>query len=322
MANYWGYRICTECAEFFWEEIQGGRLRQGWGYKEEHNLKDSKADDGSRKNMRMLEVKKGDILIIPRIPKWEDVTIVEATEDWRDGYRFSIPQKYGDFGHIFPVKFIKSFNRHNINVPSDIRSTLKNVGRFWNINHIKSSVDIIINSDEKHSSRSYTKDRFEGSLNEAFEHSFDEKLFATKLYDNLCKNNNASEWEDTLVLGLKSIFPLPFSVERTGGTSEINHGTDILISFQSPFSGMKHAIAIQVKDYQGNVSDDVVSQIRKADEYWNKSYNLIEKVVIITRGNKESNRRLSENFPDINFIFSDELKDILSYIGMHYKGLQ
>lgn len=322
MSNYWGYRICTEEGSFFWEEIQAGRLRQGWGYKPEHDLKNSKADDGSRRNMRMLEVKKGDLLLVPRIPEWDDVCILEATEDWYTGYSFEIAERYGDFGHIFPVKLVKVFNRHHLNVSADIRSTLKNVGRFWNINHVKDSVNKILYSDELHSERSYTKNTFEGSLNEAFNQSFNESLFADKLFENLCRNNNAGEWEDTLTLGLRSLFPAPFEVKRTGGRTEVNHGTDILISFQSPFCEIKHAIAIQVKDYKDVVGTDVISQINKADKFWtNMGYNIVEKVVIAIRANKETNRRLTEENPDIHFIFSDELKEILSSIGLHYKGL-
>lgn len=322
MANYWGYRICTEDSPFFWEEIQAGRLRQGWGYKPEHNLKDSKADDGSRRNMRMLQVKKGDYILVPRVPEWDDVCILEATEDWYTGYRFEIPERYGDYGHIFPVKLIKAFNRHHLNVSADIRSTLKNVGRFWNINHVKESVDKILLSDQQHSERAYTKNTFEGSLNEAFNQSFNERYFADKLFENLCRNNNAAEWEDTLTLGLRSLFPAPFEVKKTGGTTEVHHGTDILISFQSPFSEIKHAIAIQVKDYKDIVGTAVISQINKADKYWeSQGYNIIEKVVIVTRADKTTNRSLTEQAPDIHFIFDDNLKEILSNIGLHYKGI-
>lgn len=31
--------------------------------------------------MRMLQVKKGDYIIVPRLPRWDDVCILVATED-------------------------------------------------------------------------------------------------------------------------------------------------------------------------------------------------------------------------------------------------
>lgn len=39
MANIWGYRIDNNKAKFFYTEIQKGILRQGWGYKTNHNLR-------------------------------------------------------------------------------------------------------------------------------------------------------------------------------------------------------------------------------------------------------------------------------------------
>jgi hypothetical protein len=66
---------------FLLEEIQAGRLWQGWGYKPEHNLENPEADDGLRRNMRMLQVKEGDYIIVPRLPRWDDVCILVATED-------------------------------------------------------------------------------------------------------------------------------------------------------------------------------------------------------------------------------------------------
>jgi hypothetical protein len=36
----------------------------------------------------------------------------------------------------------------------------------------------------------------------------------------MCRNNNASEWEETITLGLRSIFSYPFEKTKTGGTTE------------------------------------------------------------------------------------------------------
>ena len=89
--HYWGYRICNEASSFFYEELKEGRLRQGWGYNSGQDLRCLTYDEGARKNLRMFEeVKKGDILLVPRIPSWEDISIVEATKDWNEGYTFDI----------------------------------------------------------------------------------------------------------------------------------------------------------------------------------------------------------------------------------------
>ena len=60
--NYWGYRIDVKNQDFFFKELEQGRLRQGWGYAENQKLPDT-TDSGARKNLSMYKnVKKGDIL--------------------------------------------------------------------------------------------------------------------------------------------------------------------------------------------------------------------------------------------------------------------
>mgnify|MGYP000909369688 FL=1 len=130
--NYWGYRIDVKNQDFFFKELEQGRLRQGWGYDKNQELPDTK-DSGAKKNLSMYKnVKKGDILLIPRLPKWSDVAIAEATEDWDKGYKFEIDGEKEDFGHIFPVTYIGWFNRNGKDVSGEIKSTLKARNRFWN----------------------------------------------------------------------------------------------------------------------------------------------------------------------------------------------
>ncbi|WP_240002655.1 hypothetical protein [Photobacterium kishitanii] len=60
-------------------------------------------DSGARRNLPIFrKVKKGDILLVPRLPTWNEVAIVEATQDFDEGYDFSIHPELEDFGHIFP----------------------------------------------------------------------------------------------------------------------------------------------------------------------------------------------------------------------------
>ena len=88
--HYWGYRIDVKNQDFFFKELEQGRLRQGWGYDKNQELPDTK-DSGARKNLSMYHnVKKGDILLIPRLPDWGSVAIAEAIEDWNEGYKFEI----------------------------------------------------------------------------------------------------------------------------------------------------------------------------------------------------------------------------------------
>jgi len=144
--NYWCYRIDTSKINYFMDELNNGRLRQGWGWDEDQDLRSFKLDEGAGRNRPMFEkVKKGDVLLIPQLPSWGQIAIVEATDDWSSGYRFEIDKKLADYGHIFPAKFIKRFTRNNENVTGNLRSTLKNPSRFWSINHYSDDVKALLN---------------------------------------------------------------------------------------------------------------------------------------------------------------------------------
>ena len=103
MPNYWGYRVDTDAREYFYKEILNDRLRQGWGYDKSQDLKlGDKTDQSARRNFPIFnKVKKGDILLVPRIEAWDEVAIVEALEDFNTGYRFEIDPIKKDYGHIF-----------------------------------------------------------------------------------------------------------------------------------------------------------------------------------------------------------------------------
>lgn len=322
--NYWCYRVDTSKIEFFTNELSEGRLRQGWGWDEAQDLRNFKLDEGAGRNRPMFnKVKKGDILLIPQVPNWGEVALVEATEDWNKGYVFEIDPTFGDYGHIFPAKYLKKFSRNNENVTGNLRSTLKNPSRFWNINHYSDDVETLLSSQVTElSKRQDHNSRLESSIGSVFNEVFDEMVFADKLYEKLTEQFTREEWEFALVYGLKEMFPF-YQIERVGGKEEKNHGTDILIKLPSILSNYSYAIAIQVKDYDGFVGNEVVSQINKADNYWDsENLKLIEKIVIITKAKKDENIKLLEDNKNVKFIFATELKQLLTEIGKCFIGMK
>ncbi len=320
--NYWGYRIDTDNIDFFRSELEQGRLRQGWGWDEKQCLTNLTMDSGAKRNLPIFnKVKKGDILLIPRLPTWSEVAVVEATGDFDKSYRYEIDPVHGDYGHIFPAKLIKQFTRKNAAVSGDIRSTLKNVSRFWNVGHCADAIEGIIHKeDEELRSELSFINRFHNILNDSLNRSFDNKKFSNELYDCLNKNLSNIEWEYALIEGLKKIYPSPIVVERTGGPLEKQHGTDILIKFPG-LSDYQYAIAIQVKDYSGYMSGDAVEQISKADNYWkSEGLVLIDKYVIVTKCEKEQNTEITSLDESVKIIFANELKDLLMKMGMSETG--
>lgn len=117
MANTYVFRV-SEDDDFVRSEFSAGRLRQGWG-NHDTGLDQSKdawvdkycAFSGSDNksyyrtkynNLRiMLEIKPGDILIIPKLPKPSMFTVCRAAGE----YTFREPEGYewDDFYHMVPI---------------------------------------------------------------------------------------------------------------------------------------------------------------------------------------------------------------------------
>ncbi len=315
--NYWGYRIDTQNTKYFNDELEKGRLRQGWGYDASHELPGTE-DKGAKGNLPIYQkVKKGDILLIPRLPNWYDITIAEAEEDFETGYKFEIDNEKRDYGHIFPVKKIKHFSRYSKNLYDGLQRTLKNIRRFWQITDCSNNIEEII-STEDNNAISY-EERFSNSLTNAFENSFDNEKFKDLIIENAKKNFANEAWEYALVEALKIIYPSPhFEVTREGGKKEKNHGTDILIKIFG-LADKEYGIAIQVKDWWGKIGEWAIDQLNKADDYWEKEkgIKLIDKILIVTRANYEHNddfkRQCDEN--KVTPLFEEELSELLYEVG-------
>ena len=324
--NYWGYRIDVKNQDFFFKELEQGRLRQGWGYAENQKLPDT-TDSGARKNLSMYDnVKKGDILLIPRLPDWGSVAIAEAAEDWDKGYKFEIDDEKKDFGHIFPANYIGCFNRHGKDVSGNIQSTLKARNRFWNISRLSKDVEKIIQNLENNKISVSVNESIENIISEEMEtylkllNEFSETIY--KKYDDKFK---AADWEKVLKNILEKIYPSEYIVENIGGIKEEKHGTDISITIPGIFEN--YVIAIQIKNYKDVVNniDTIIEQINKSEEYeWSNNRKLIDKILIITSAKKKDNLNLVEKCQEKNIkvIFSEELKKLILLSNIKNIGLK
>ena len=219
--RYWGYRIDTSRIDYFWEELQQERLRQGWGRLLGQELPNLTVDEGAAKNKRMFdEVKQEHILLIPRLPKWDKVAIVKATEDWDTGYRFAISPEYGDYGHIFPAKYITDFSRGSAVVTADLKSTLKSWGRFWNIDHLCDDVEKILAANQQELDSCVDDDtKLMDTIGLAFQETFQHERFGNSLIRHLNKVFGEKSWETVLVEVLKGLLPNA-EIKKVSGPQE------------------------------------------------------------------------------------------------------
>ena len=318
--NYWGYRIDVKNQDFFFKESEQGRLRQGWGYDKNQELPDTK-DSGAKKNLSMYKnVKKGDILLIPRLPDWGSVAIAEAVEDWNDkekGYRFEIDDEKKDFGHIFPARYIGCFNRHGKDVSGNIQSTLKARNRFWNISRLSEDIEKIMGNLEGNRESTSVIENIKNIVSEQVKSYFNLKGFSEKVIDEYNRKFTASQWEEVIKNILEKIYP-GYEIERIGGSKEEKHGTDILVTISGLSNLEKYNIAMQVKNYNDVISDNnidnIIKQINKAEKYvWENNGKLIGKILVITSAEEKDNPKLIEKCQkeEIRVIFSEELKKLI-----------
>ena len=315
--HYWGYRIDVKNQDFFFKELEQGRLRQGWGYAENQKLPNT-TDSGARKNLSMYHnVKEGDILLIPRLPDWGSVAIVKATEDWDKVYRFEIDDEKKDYGHIFPAEYKGCFNRHGKDVSGNIQSTLKARNRFWNISRFSEDIEKIKGNLERNRESTSVIENIKNIVSEQVKSSFDLKRFSEKVIDEYNRKFTASQWEEVIKNILEKIYP-GYEIERIGGSKEEKHGTDILVTISGLSNLEKYNIAMQEKNYNDVISDNnidnIIKQINKAEEYvWENNGKLIDKILVITSAKKEENPKLIEECKkeNIKVIFSEELEKLI-----------
>ena len=330
--HHWGYRIAVKYQDFFFNELKQGRLRQGWGYNENQKLPDTR-DSGAKKNLSMYNnVKKGDILLIPRLPEWGDVAIVEAAEDWDNkekGYKFEIAKLDDgneDFGHIFPVKYIGYFNRNGKDVSGNIRSTLKARNRFWNISYLSENIEKIMQNLENNKISVSVNESIESIISEEIDTYFKSlNEFSETIYKKYDDKFKSADWEKALKNVLEKIYPSEYNIKNIGGIKEEKHGTDISITIPGIFEN--YMIAIQIKNYRDVVNniDTIIEQINKSEEYeWGNNIKLIDKILIITSAKKKDNQNLVEKCQEKNIkvIFSEELKKLILLSSIKSIGLK
>ena len=312
--RYWGYRIDKNNIGFFQKELKQGRLRQGWGWDERQDLRRTEdfLDEGAERNRRIFrDVKRGHILLVPQLPNWNSVTIVRATEDFDQGYRFDISAEHEDYGHCFPAECVCSFQRSGKAVSGNIRTTLKNRSRFWSLDWCSEDVERLIVATKE--------DRL-------VEHSIENKLRSAVdgavgqiLPDLECKASAAlhdafegKQWEYALQEILGVLHP-SYTIETVGGPSESEHGTDLLLSIPGLENEVNYGIAIQVKD-QTELTQAALDQIRKADCYWEgkRELKIIDKYVVVTKAERHAETPGDIEIPnDVRVIWKRDLEEII-----------
>ena len=272
------------------------------------------------------EVKERDIILVPNLPERGKISIVEATKDWSEGYDFSIPAKYRDYGHIFPVKYLGSFSKSNQHVSGTLDRTFRTPLRFWDLDPYAENIEHILSTNEDdRTSHHSIGEKVKAAIDRALGSTFDENRFEKLLHAEFVQRIAAANWEYALQEVIQTLYP-QYKVERVGGSSESEHGTDILVSIPSIDDARTHAIAIQIKDHVGESNNEALEQLEKSERHWYDSRGLtvIERIAVFTRSNREDNSDLEEKAQNsgIKTLYAKELRMLLARFGKKRSGIR
>lgn len=126
--NCWFWNIDRDRQDFFNRELEEGRLRQGWGYQKNLDLRkiQRRREEGksltgqqesawSRCGDMITRIKSDDLVVVKNVPSGDHFTIVRIVEG---GYRYEISEETGDQGHILPVEKVGAYNKNAEVVPT------------------------------------------------------------------------------------------------------------------------------------------------------------------------------------------------------------
>ena len=282
MPRYWAMRTDKDATKLIYSELKEGRLRQGWGHREDQNLKiirNLKSEEKTlnddqiqcwRGNRRMLpeesdSIQKGDFILLPNIPELRMWSIAKVV----GGYYYQIHPDHRDYGHIIEAKLLntdKPINRYSEFVSANLRMTSTNRSRLWNIDQYEEDMKklILVIEEGKEVSKPVSgmekllriknglSKKAEGEFNANFHGSeFEEPV--KKLLDKIYKNN----------------------VERRAGSKE--RGADFICSSADEL-GVTHRVAVQVKMWRGKAS--WLRPLEQIEDAYNNYDNISAGVII------------------------------------------
>lgn len=313
MTRYWAMRTDKDSIKFIFRELKKGKLRQGWGWRDDLNLniirnalqKGKKLNDDQedvwRRQRRMHpkeedSIQKGDYIILPNLPKIGLWSVAKVS----GGYNYDIDSKMENFGHILDVKLLNPslpINPNSEYVSANLRKTMTCRQRLWNIDEYEEDIEKLILAIEngREISKPITEiEKIEKIYNR----------ISKKLEKELRNKYHGYEFEFPIEKLLEKIYQ---NVEKRAGSGE--KGADFICDFTDNL-GVSYRIAVQVKMWEGETDwERPLKQIKKA---YNNYENISAGVIITTSDtfseNFEASRRDLEKKLDIPIVIIDKRK--------------
>lgn len=267
MAGYWVMRTDKDAASFLWQELEEGRLRQGWGHDPSQNLDviASQLRGGQqltsdqaicwRGNRRMLPseadgIRQSDVVIVPHLPRQGSWSVVRVNGP----YRFEIAESERDYGHILPVELLtarRPVNPYEEAVSARLRQTMRTRIRLWNIDQLGPEVEAVVAAVQSGRPADAATERLPMVVSD----------LEGAAWASIQRQYQGAEFERPCVMLLEALYGED-NVEHTGGTGE--RGADAVCRYVDPL-GVKHGVAAQIKMWEWDAAwTRPLEQIREA----------------------------------------------------------
>jgi hypothetical protein len=155
--RYWAMRTSDKYRDFIWAEAMMGRLRQGWGWADDQDLRRiadtlaagldlADAQRAAWRARRMLDTEPdgmqvGDLIVTQHLPRPGYISVFGVT----GAYSFAVPDEVEDFGHIIPVELLEEdINRHDVHVTDALRRTISLPPRLYEITPFGGDVEALV----------------------------------------------------------------------------------------------------------------------------------------------------------------------------------
>lgn len=300
--SYWAMRVDRTRPDFFMKEIRQGRLRQGWGYVADQDLREvekiwnwRKGGDRSQLSSTQEEtvrhfaflgrpepgmMRAGDIVLVLNLPEHGRFVLCRLTSDH---YDYQITPEFGDYGHIREVGLLTEsgvlWEARAVEAP--LRTQRRPVMRLWSLDGYRKEVDKVLaaSGDPKAVGVAYAEREKLGDLRQR---AFDGALQAIEglPLDALFQR---AEWERLLTSVAGSLFQT--RTIHTGGPNE--QGADLEIRIRQPFSEDDLIVVVQVANHDGPSPTWKLDQLRTAIETRRKSGGIVALAVLATTGLKD-----------------------------------
>lgn len=155
--RYWAMRTSVSGPDFIWAEVRRGRLRQGWGWTDEQDLRRIALRRQNGESLgpeelaawparRMLGsepdgIRFDDLVVTQNLPAQGRLSVCRVVGP----YEFEVARPQGDYGHILPVEVAAAdIGRHDARVSDALRRAISLRPRLYEITPCGGDVEALL----------------------------------------------------------------------------------------------------------------------------------------------------------------------------------